>query len=140
MIIPVVCALILRERQVMLAQRPEGKHLALKWEFPGGKVEPGEAPEVAMVRELQEELGCTVRVVAALEHSFHTYERGTVQMMPFVCELGEGEPQALEHAALQWVEPEALSDHDLAPADYPVVVAFQRWLAEKNASQSDKLG
>lgn len=138
--IPVVCALILHEGKVMLAKRPEGKHLALKWEFPGGKVEPGEVPEVAMVRELQEELGCTVRVVAALEHSFHTYERGTVQMIPFVCEVIVGEPQALEHAALQWVEPGALPAHDLAPADYPVVTAFQRWQAEKNASQSDKLG
>jgi 8-oxo-dGTP diphosphatase len=140
MVIPVVCALIVREGQVMLAQRPEGKHLALKWEFPGGKVEPGEEPEHAMVRELREELGCTVRVVAGLEHSSHAYERGTVLMMPFVCEVVDGEPQPLEHAALQWVAPEALAGHDLAPADYPVVEAFHGWRADKNASQSGKLG
>lgn len=139
--IPVVCALILREGQVMLAQRPEGKHLALKWEFPGGKVEPGEEAEQAMIRELREELGCEVRIVAALARSTHRYERGTVEMIPFVCELAPESPlpHPHEHAALLWCRPEELLSHDLAPADFPVVAAFEDWRANKNTSQPGKL-
>ena len=135
--IPVVCALIFREGLVMLAQRPEGKHLALKWEFPGGKVEPGEETEHAMMRELREELGCEVRIVAALTRSTHSYERGTVEMIPFVCELTHDSPlpHPHEHAALLWCPPEELLAHDLAPADFPVVAAFQDWRANKNTSQ-----
>jgi 8-oxo-dGTP diphosphatase len=140
--IPVVCALILHEGKVMLAQRPEGKHLALKWEFPGGKVELDELPEHAMVRELREELGCEVRLVAALKRSSHEYDRGTVEMIPFICELSPGSafPHPHEHAALIWVQPMDLAQHDLAPADYPVVDAFAGWLAEKNTSQGSNLG
>ncbi len=127
--IPVVCALILHEGKVMLAQRPEGKHLALKWEFPGGKVEPGEEPEQAISRELHEELGCAVRTIAALSRSQHAYDRGMVEMIPFVCELSPGSPMPHlhEHADLLWVEPGDLRQHDLAPADYPVVDAFDAW-------------
>jgi 8-oxo-dGTP diphosphatase len=133
MSIPVVCALLLRSnrREVMLAQRPEGKHLALKWEFPGGKVEPGESPEAALARELQEELGCRVHIVALLPWSEHVYERGTIRMIPFVCELepGSPEPRPLEHRNLAWVLPQELPTYDLAPADYPVVRAFEDWVA-----------
>ena len=121
--IPVVCAILLRDDLILLAQRPEGKHLALKWEFPGGKVEPGEDPERAMVRELREELGCEVEIVAELPRSSHAYDRGVVEMIPFVCRLAEGsaEPHPQEHAALAWVTLEALTGYDLAPADWPVV-------------------
>ena len=116
----------------MLAQRPEGKHLALKWEFPGGKVEVGEAPEAALMRELREELGCEVRIVAGLPRSEHHYERVSIEMIPFVCELAAGspEPHPLEHGELAWVVPKALLSYDLAPADYPVVDAFIAWLDE----------
>lgn len=121
----------------MLAQRPEGKHLELKWEFPGGKVEPGEAPEAALVRELREELGCEVQVLGLLARSEHAYERITVEMIPFVCEvvLGSPAPQPLEHQALAWVVPSDLWVYDLAPADYPVVEAFMAWLAQKDRSE-----
>ncbi len=139
--IPVVCALILHDGKIMLAQRPEGKHLALKWEFPGGKVEPGEMPETAIARELHEELGCEVRVVAALPRSQHAYDRGMVEMIPFVCTLvpGRSPPQPHEHAALQWVQPHELRQHDLAPADYPVVDTFDAWWAEQKTSQPANL-
>jgi 8-oxo-dGTP diphosphatase len=131
--IPVVCAILIRDEEVMLAQRPEGKHLALKWEFPGGKVEPDELPEVALVREIREELGCAVRIVAALRRSEHAYERGTIEMIPFVCELvpGTSEPEPLEHTALAWIAPGSLLTYDLAPADYPVVEAFSGWTASR---------
>ena len=129
--IPVVCAILRRDDLILLAQRPEGKHLALKWEFPGGKVEPSEAPEHAMIRELREELGCEVEIVAALPRSSHAYERGMVEMIPFVCRLvpGSPEPHPHEHAAIVWVTMAALETYDLAPADWPVVDVVRESLA-----------
>jgi 8-oxo-dGTP diphosphatase len=128
--IPVVCAILRRDDLILLAQRPEGKHLALKWEFPGGKVEPGEDPQAAMIRELREELGCEVEIMAGLPRSLHAYERGVVEMIPFVCRLTDtsAEPHPHEHVALEWVTMEALMTYDLAPADWPVVEELQVWL------------
>lgn len=127
--IPVVCAIIVRDDLILLAQRPAGKHLALKWEFPGGKVEAGEEPTSALIRELKEELGCEVCITAALQRSEHTYERGSIEMIPFVCELNANghEPHAYEHAALAWVTLDEVASYDLAPADWPVVEAFKKW-------------
>ncbi len=132
--IPVVCAILVREDRLLLAQRPEGKHLALKWEFPGGKVEPGEEPAAALIRELQEELDCTVDIVAALPRSVHTYDRGTIEMIPFVCALNANstEPVAQEHAAIAWVTLDAVAGFDLAPADWPVVEALKEWWASRD--------
>ena len=128
--IPVVCAILRRDDLILLAQRPEGKHLALKWEFPGGKVEPGEAPELAMKRELQEELGCEIEIESSLPRSSHTYDRGVVEMIPFICRLlpGSAEPHPHEHAALAWVTMEDMETYDLAPADWPIVEALKAWL------------
>ncbi len=128
--IPVVCAILRRGDLILLAQRPEGKHLALKWEFPGGKVEPGEDPRAAMVRELREELGCEIEIEAVLPRSSHTYERGTVEMIPFVCRLTSAstEPHPHEHSALTWVRMAELATYDLAPADWPVVEALKAFL------------
>jgi 8-oxo-dGTP diphosphatase len=121
--IRVVCALLVSEGRVLLAQRPEGKHLSLKWEFPGGKVEPGESPEQALRREIDEELGTQVEIAAALPISYHTYERGEVEMIPFVCNIASGSqaPQPNEHAALVWALPEEIASYDLAPADWPIL-------------------
>lgn len=117
-----VCALIEREGRVLIAQRPGHKHLPLKWEFPGGKVEPGEAAEAAIVREIREELGCHVAVTRPLPRSTHAYAV-TIEMIPFVCHLlpGSPEPRALEHVDLRWVTLAELLAFDLAPADLPVV-------------------
>lgn len=135
--IPVVCAIIVREARVLLAQRPEGKHLALKWEFPGGKVEPGELPENALIRELYEELACAVKIIAALPASEHTYDRGTIQMLPFVCELvDQVMPAAQEHAALAWVTLEDITSYDLAAADWPVVDALRAWWGRRTQRPS----
>jgi 8-oxo-dGTP diphosphatase len=124
--IPVVCALIERDGLVLVAQRPANKHLPLKWEFPGGKVEPGESPESAIVREIKEELGCDIVLVRALPTFDHDYVAVTIAMIPFVCCLtpASPEPQLNEHMALQWVKPEALSAIDLAAADLPVVASY----------------
>ncbi len=130
--IPVVCALIVRDDRVLLARRPAGKHLALKWEFPGGKVEPGEDAEAALVREIKEELGCEIEVLRALPAHEHEYERGRIRLIPFLCRIAEGsaEPCAHEHDALAWARVEELMDYDLAPADVPVVRALDSELVE----------
>jgi 8-oxo-dGTP diphosphatase len=125
--IPVVCALIERDGRVLVAQRPAHKHLALKWEFPGGKVEPGESPEAAIVREINEELGCDITVLRALPRFTHAYAV-VIEMIPFVCRFAPGscEPRMLEHLALQWVLPENLSALDLAAADLPAVASYRQ--------------
>lgn len=121
--VPVVCAIIRRDGRIMLAQRPPDKKLGGLWEFPGGKVEAGESAEAALHRELQEELGCTVRITQTLAPFVHAYDWGSIELMPFVCELAEGsaEPHAHEHTALVWVEKEELQSYELAPADVPLL-------------------
>jgi len=124
--VPVVAAVIERGGRVLLARRPAHKHLALKWEFPGGKVDAGETAESALAREIWEELGCTIEITRPLPRFTHVYERATIELIPFVCRLADGspEPQPTEHVALAWVEPERLRDFDLAAADLPVVAAY----------------
>lgn len=124
--IPVVCAVIERAGLVLLAQRPAHKHLPLKWEFPGGKVEPGEDPAAAIVREIREELGCTVRLTRLLPPFLHDYHTVVIEMIPFVGVLAEGSPapHPHEHLALAWVRPEALRSYDLAAADLPVITSY----------------
>ncbi len=112
---------------MLLARRPPDKLLPLKWEFPGGKVEPGEDPAAAIVREIREELGCEVRVVRALPHFDHDYVRVVIEMIPYVCALVDGtsEPHPHEHTEIAWVEPERLLEYDLAAADVPVVQDYR---------------
>lgn len=122
--IPVVCAVIEDDAgRVLIAQRPAHKHLALKWEFPGGKVESSESPEAAIVREIEEELGCTLAIQRALPRFVHDYGRVVIEMIPFVCRLSPGSsaPHPHEHVALRWVLPTELTTFDLAAADLPVV-------------------
>lgn len=124
----VVCALILRDERVLIAQRPEGKHLALKWEFPGGKVEPGEAPAAALVREIREELGCEIEALDPLPASLHDYDRGQIRLLPFLCALAtdSSEPFPHEHLTIAWVSRSEISGYDLAAADLPIVAD---WIA-----------
>jgi len=125
--VPVVCAVIERAGLVLLAQRPPGKLLALKWEFAGGKVEPGEDPAVAIVREIREELGCTITITRPLPRFTYDYGRVVIEMIPFVAALAPDspDPAAHEHVALAWVEPAALTTYDLAAADFPVVASYR---------------
>ena len=122
-IIPVVCAVIEHEVLVLLAQRATGKYLSLKWEFPGGKIEPNETPEAALVREIREELGCTVEHLQFISRTTHHYEHASVDMTAYRCRLASTSPapKALEHLALAWCQLAELLDYDLAPADLPVV-------------------
>jgi len=121
--LPVVAAVIERDGRVLVAQRPSHKHLALKWEFPGGKVEPGEELVAALVREIKEELGCDIAVGRALPRSTHAYATITIELIPFCCRLtpGSAEPHPHEHAAVLWVTLGELRTLDLAAADWPVV-------------------
>jgi 8-oxo-dGTP diphosphatase len=118
-----VCAVIERAGRVLVAQRPPGKLLPRKWEFPGGKVEPGENPAVAIRREIGEELGCTIAITQALSPFLHDYKTIVIEMIPFRCTLapGSSEPHPHEHLAIAWVTPTELKTYDLAAADWPVV-------------------
>ncbi len=125
--LPVVCAIITDAAgRVLLAQRPAHKHLGLKWEFPGGKVEPGESPENALLREIKEELGCELVLTRALPRFTHDYGTVVIEMIPFVAALVEGSaaPHPHEHLALVWTPLADLKTYDLAPADWPIVAAL----------------
>jgi 8-oxo-dGTP diphosphatase len=124
--IPVVCALIEQAGLMLLARRPAHKHLPLKWEFPGGKVEPGEDPAAAIIREIREELGCTVTITRTLPRFPFDYGAVVIEMIPYVCSLAADSPapHPHEHVALAWAKPDELSGYDLAPADLPVVTSY----------------
>ncbi len=121
------CALIDTDNRILLAQRPEGKTLAGLWEFPGGKLEPGETPEEALVRELAEELGIATRVacLAPLTFASHTYESFHLLMPLFVCRRYEGIPQGREGQRIKWVKPSALREYPMPPADEPLIPILQ---------------
>ena len=125
---PVVCALIERGGSILLAQRPRHKHLPLKWEFPGGKVEPGEDPAAATIREIREELGCAITGLRPLPRFLHDYGAVVIEMIPFACQLrpDSPEPHPHEHVALAWARPEEMSAYDLAAADLPIVASLWR--------------
>ncbi len=116
-------ALVDADRRVLIAQRPEGKQLAGLWEFPGGKVEPGERPEETLIRELREELAISVKepCLAPLTFASHRYPDFHLLMPLFICRRWEGTPQAVEHQALKWVEPVRLREFPMPPADEPLI-------------------
>ncbi len=117
----VVCAILVREDgRVLVCQRGHGSHLGGLWEFPGGKVEPNELPEAALIREMREELAIEVSCGRSLRPVEWNYGRGAIQLLPFVCHITEGAPRALEHAAMRWCSREEFSSLDWAPADVPV--------------------
>ncbi|MBS9722404.1 (deoxy)nucleoside triphosphate pyrophosphohydrolase [Tianweitania sp. BSSL-BM11] len=123
LVLVVACALVDADNRVLLAQRPEGKSLAGLWEFPGGKVEPGETPELALVRELKEELGIDTKTacLAPLTFASHTYDSFHLLMPLYVCRRYWGTPQPLEAQALKWVKPKQLRDYPMPPADEPLI-------------------
>jgi 8-oxo-dGTP diphosphatase len=123
-------ALIDRDGRVLLAQRPEGKSMAGLWEFPGGKVEPGETPEHALIRELQEELGIDTwaSCLAPLTFASHTYDDFHLLMPLFACRKWEGIPQAREGQRLAWAHKSQLRDFPMPPADIPLIPILRDWL------------
>jgi len=123
-------ALIDRDGRILLAQRPEGKSMAGLWEFPGGKIEDGETPEAALVRELQEELGINTweSCLAPLTFASHSYESFHLLMPLFACRKWEGTPIAQEGQTLKWVLPKDLREYPMPPADIPLIPILRDWL------------
>jgi 8-oxo-dGTP diphosphatase len=119
----VACALIDADKRVLLAQRPEGKPMAGLWEFPGGKVEPGERPEATLIRELHEELGISVSepCLAPLTFASHAYETFHLLMPLYICRRWEGMVVAREGQALAWVRANRLRDYPMPAADIPLI-------------------
>ncbi len=123
-------ALVDADGRVLLAQRPEGKMMAGLWEFPGGKVELGETPERALIRELQEELGVDTwqSCLAPLTFASHAYGDFHLLMPLFICRKWQGIPQPREGQALKWVRATELRKYPMPPADIPLIPILQDWL------------
>jgi 8-oxo-dGTP diphosphatase len=124
------CALIDADGRVLLARRPEGKTMAGLWEFPGGKMLPGEPPEAALIRELHEELGIDVSAhcLAPFAFASHAYERFHLLMPLYLCRRWQGRPEAREGQTLAWVRPERLADYQMPEADRPLVPLLRDFL------------
>jgi 8-oxo-dGTP diphosphatase len=123
LLLVVAVALIDADGRVLIAERPEGKQLAGLWEFPGGKIEPGERPEVTLIRELHEELGITVEepCLAPLTFASHAYESFHLLMPLYVCRRWSGFVQPREGQRLKWVRPRDLRNYPMPPADEPLI-------------------
>jgi 8-oxo-dGTP diphosphatase len=123
LVLVVACALIDPDGRVLIAQRPEGKALAGLWEFPGGKLEPGERPEAALIRELDEELGITVKeaCLAPLTFASHAYDDFHLLMPLYICRRWEGLAISREGQNLAWVRPNKLRDYPMPAADIPLI-------------------
>ena len=127
-LLPVVAAaLVDASGRVLVQQRPAGTTIAGLWEFPGGKIEPGETPEAALIRELDEELGIAVRAGALVPLTFASEALGErhLVLLLYLCRAWEGEPRPLDAAALRWCVPGALRDLAMPPADLPFVAALE---------------
>lgn len=123
-------ALVNAHGDVLIAERPAGRHLAGRWEFPGGKVAAGESDSDALARELREELGVTVHGSAWVMTLCHDYPERTVELVLFEVRQYDGEPQPRDGQRLKWVPPVALDAEDILEADRPFIAALQRRLAE----------
>ena len=131
----VTCAIIERDGLVLAAQRSRVMRMPLRWEFPGGKIEPGESPETCLQRELLEEMGIRVSIQRAMPPSTHRYPAFTVTLHPFVCELLSGEMVLNEHRAVAWLKPEELSALNWLEADFDVIAAYLRTRRDTHNSE-----
>ena len=123
MLLVAACALIDADGRVLISERPSGKQLAGTWEFPGGKVEPGETPEETVVRELREEIGVETKIacLAPLTFASHAYDSFHLLMPLFVCRRFWGTAMPLEGQRLKWVRPRDLRNYPMPPADEPLI-------------------
>lgn len=123
-------ALIDADGRILLAQRPAGKSMAGLWEFPGGKIKPGETPEAALIRELDEELGIDTwtSCLAPLAFASHTYDDFHLLMPVFACRKWNGIARAREGQALAWVRANKLREYSMPPADLPLIPIIREWL------------
>ncbi len=125
--VEVACAIILdADGSVLVAQRSHAMSLPGKWEFPGGKLEPGESAENCLVREIREELDIQIRVIDRLEPNIHSYATTTIRLIPFTCRIVSGEIRLREHRSFRWLRPGELLALDWAGADIPCLLNFLR--------------
>ncbi|HEY8251052.1 MAG TPA: 8-oxo-dGTP diphosphatase MutT [Burkholderiales bacterium] len=126
-VIVAACALLDEKGAVLIAKRPPGRPLAGLWEFPGGKIEPGEEPEEALIRELHEELGIEIekRALTPLTFASYAYPDFHLLMPVYLCRRWRGEVAAHEGQELLWVKPDTLHLYDMPPADEPLMIAFR---------------
>ncbi len=124
------CALVDVDGRVLLTRRPEGKSMAGLWEFPGGKLDPGETPEAAIIRELREELGIDVAesCLAAFAFASHGYEKFHLLMPLYLCRRWSGRPEGRENQTLAWVPPRKLAEYPMPPADKPLIPLLRDFL------------
>lgn len=122
--IHVTCAIIERDGLVLATQRSAAMSMPGKWEFPGGKIDPGESPEECLHREIQEEIGVEIRIAQSLQPCTHQYPSFTITLLPFVCSLEKGELTLHEHEDMAWLRPSQLPTLDWAEADVPVMAAY----------------
>jgi 8-oxo-dGTP diphosphatase len=122
----VVAALVRRGGQVLMSRRRPDQAMPNLWEFPGGKVEPGEAPVAALAREVLEELGCEIDVGAIYEVVFHAYPEFDLVMMVYAATIVRGTPRAVQVAEVAWIDASRIPSLDLLPADYPLALALAR--------------
>jgi len=127
----VTCAVMEEKGKIFLARRKPGDRLEHKWEFPGGKVEPGETPEQCLKRELREEFGIDVEVGEFLCSSSHAYAHGAITLLAYKTRLVAGAFTLHEHAEIRWVKPEDLKSFDLSEADIPIAVHVKELFAGK---------
>jgi 8-oxo-dGTP diphosphatase len=135
----VVCAIIEREERFLIARRSSGRHLAHKWEFPGGKVEPGESEVEALRRELLEELGVTVEMIERLTPVEHRYPDRSLRLIAFRCKIIEGAPQAGEHEELRWIGIDEARDYDFPEADIPILAEYRLKRASSQGEEQNRV-
>lgn len=122
----VVAALIWERDRFMICQRPAHKTRGMLWEFVGGKVEPGESKEAALIRECREELGVTLAVENVVMDVTHAYPDMTVHLTLFEAVITKGQPQKLEHNDIQWITPDEIPQYDFCPADVDILAHIQK--------------
>ena len=127
--VKVCAAIIIDQGKVMITLRPEGKRHAGFWEFPGGKVDPGESPDQALVRELKEELDINVKIDELFETVSYCYDWGEVLILAYLCDWQSGQIKHLEVADHRWITPEQFTNYNILPADQPILVKLKEFLS-----------
>ncbi len=117
----VTAAVIVKDGRILITQRPEDVPLPLRWEFPGGKLEPDESPEECLIRELKEEIDITARVDDVVDVGYYSYSHANIVVIFYSCDILGGSPKPLECRKIKWVGPERLKDFDFPPADLKVI-------------------